>query len=109
MTTTKLPEDWKPADYNPNFDTSAEFEELGTQLDYLTRSLAVFADLCDRGTQKSTVELSCSELAGTFLMLRDGALAAAKRNDTLHKYVCNLWGMERLEAQRALDQQGAAA
>lgn len=104
MTTKTPPKDWKPSDYNPNFDTSAEFEELGTQLDYLSRTLAVLANLCDRGAQKNTVELSCSELAGTFLMLRDGALAAAKRNDTLHKYTCNLWGLERLEAQRALNQ-----
>lgn len=107
MITHTLPKDWKPADYNYNFDTSAEFEELGTQLDYLTRTLAVLADLCDRGTQENTVELSCSELAGTFLMLHDGAKSAAKRGNTLHKYVCNLWGLERLAAQRALDQQGA--
>lgn len=109
MITKTLPPDWKPANYDPNFDASAEFEELATQLDYLTRSLAVFADLCDHGAQKSTVELSCNELAGTFLMLRTGALAAAKRNENLHKHVCNLWGTERLEAQRALNQQGGTA
>lgn len=105
MSATTLPLDWKPANYNPNFNASDEFEELGWQLDLLARSLNVFAEISNHGVKDDTVELNRNELAGMFLMLCNGVTAAAKRNDTLHKYVCNLWGQERLDAQKAIRAQ----
>lgn len=105
MSAITLPMDWKPANYNQHFDTSAEFEEQGWQLDLLMRSLSVFSELSNHGAKNDTVELNCNELAGMFLMLRNGVAAAAERNDLLHKYACNLWGQERLDAQKILRAQ----
>jgi hypothetical protein len=104
-----LPPDWKPANYNPDFDVDAEFEEQGSKLDLVNKTLAVFADLTSvNGTEdfkRATVVLNREELSGLFQLLHDATIDLSARNELTHKYVCNKWGYERLLAERELQEK----
>lgn len=102
---TTLPPDWKPAACNPNFSADEEFEEQNSQLDRLRCVLNVFYDLTSvsgGNIQRACITLRREDLAGMFLMLRDTIAVMDDRNDLMHKHVCNLWGGERLRAEREL-------
>lgn len=102
---TILPPDWKPAAFNPNFRVDEEFEEQHSQLDRLRCVLNVFSDLTSAhgdNVQRAEVSLRREDLAGVFLLLHDMVAVAADRNELMYKHVCNVWGMERLQAEREL-------
>ena len=99
---TTLPPDWKPAEFNPNFNADEEVEEQNTSLDRLRCVLNAFSDLTTVHGQNEEVNLRRDDLAGVFTMLRNEIESAAKRNGLIHKYVCNLWGLERIQAERIL-------
>ena len=103
---TTLPPDWKPAAFNPNFSATDEFEEQHSQLDRLLCVLNVFADLTSvsgENVQRAEVTLRREDLSGVFLLLRDVVTITANRNELMHKHVCNIWGGERIQAERELN------
>jgi hypothetical protein len=109
---TTLPPDWKPAAFNPNFNATDEFEEQQYQLDRLRCVLNVLSDLASASgddCQRATVQLRREDLAGVFLLLRDTVAVTAERNELTHKHVCNLWGWEKMQAERELNNVAAAA
>lgn len=101
-----LPPDWKPAAFNPDFRVTDEFDEQHSQLDRLRCVLNVFSDLASAhgdNVQRAEVTLRREDLSGVFLLLRDAVAVAADRNELMHKHVCNVWGWERLQAERELN------
>lgn len=104
-TKTTLPPDWKPAAFNPDFKASAEFENQITSLERLRGTINVLADLSTphgENFQRADVTFNRVDLMEMFLMLNEGLSITIKRNELMYKHVCNMWGGERLQAEREL-------
>ena len=100
-----LPPDWKPAEFNPNFNADETFEEQETTLDRLRCTLGVIANLSAIGGEdfkNAEVAMFRNDLAGMFMMFEEVVFIAQTRNDLMHKHICGKWGYARILAERAL-------